>query len=280
MAMRLKITSLAQPVAYHCVARAQFPHTPFSDRSTCQRTWARLQRAFPRCIGAVLMPNHLHLLLWHEDSIDLRVLQLKLRRCLPGNCWDPVPSPKPIDDVHHLQRQLRYVHLNPNRKNLVRDPLAWEWSTHLDYSEGCAKPWPSCQETLLKLGYGRGRDAIHAFHRYVSSDPSAQTHGTPPLHSPLQADLINLGAAIRAAEIIYRAPKGAFLKKGKARARLAQVLWRALGVQQMRVAKALNMSAAAISNAKPIIDRAHLQSEASALLRILSDHRFKTPQLK
>lgn len=276
--MRLKITSLTEPVAYHCVARARFPHAPFTERSACQRTWVRLRRSFPHCLGAVLMPNHLHLLLWHEPSLGTDVLRHRLRRCLPGNGWDPLPEPQAIPDIHHLKRQLRYVHLNPNRKNLVRDPLAWEWSTHIDYAGGCTDPWPDGPETLLRLGYGRGPSAVHAFHHYVSADPSAHVQGTPPLQSPTGADLIDIAAAIHAAEIAYRAPKGIFLKKGKARARLAQLLWRVLGVQQARVAKALGVSRGTISGASASFDHVQLQSEAVALLRVLSDPRFKRTQ--
>lgn len=51
-------------------------------------------------------------------------------------------------------RQARYVVLNPVRKGLVADPLAWRWSTHRDVLGAVSSPWV----TAARLAAATGRE--------------------------------------------------------------------------------------------------------------------------
>src|SRR5687768_13162073 len=116
---------------YHLVARTRSSYRPFTERSHCIYLWGILQRAFPEIAAAVLMPNHLHLLATGEPK-DLHLkLQQTVRvfsrnRFSGQNVWESVPEPNPIADPHHLLRHIRYVHLNPCRKELCSEPAEWE----------------------------------------------------------------------------------------------------------------------------------------------------------
>jgi hypothetical protein len=125
-----------------------------------------------------------------------------------GPIWQPVATPPTIPDRKHLRRQVRYVALNPTRSGLVRDPLAWLWSTHRDAVGATDDPWVRASRLADALGMPRaGFASTH--HAYVSADPSVAVGGTPcplpggvtgmPRH-PLERVLRAASAARRAVE--------------------------------------------------------------------------------
>jgi hypothetical protein len=90
--------------------------------------------------------------------------------------WRSVPAPEPIPNAKHLQRQIRYVHLNPCHDGLVDDPLCWPWSTQRGAVGLELDPWVSPADIssfLCRTGTARW------LHDYVSSDPSVNVAGTP-----------------------------------------------------------------------------------------------------
>jgi len=74
--------------------------------------------------------------------------------------------------------------LNPCRDGLVRDPLAWPWSTHRDAVGAVAEPWVTAATLARELA--RPRNGFEGWlHRYVSADPSVAVTGTPfPVVAP------------------------------------------------------------------------------------------------
>jgi REP element-mobilizing transposase RayT len=168
---------------YHFVSRARWSLRPLTDRDRCADLWRRLQSKFEVVLAAVLMPEHLHLLI---ESPDVERAHLKLRKTLaaftrvhyPGSrLWDPTPTPEPVPDLKHLQRTIRYIHLNPCRRGLATDPLQWEWSTHRDAVGATSKSWVDLPRlrTLQRVPAG---SFAPEFHRYVSSDPTVRMEGT------------------------------------------------------------------------------------------------------
>jgi hypothetical protein len=148
------------------------------------------------------MLNHLHLVIEAARLASVRwELATELRaftRChFPGRrIWQEVGATDPLPDLHHLRRNIRYVHLNPCRAGLVADPIEWEWSTHRDYLGAAYPSWVN-PSTLGRLWKG-GKEE---FHRYVSGDPSTRVQGTPMLVPPAPGAVYSLEAIMRAVTI-------------------------------------------------------------------------------
>jgi len=170
----------------HWTARTSTPHEPFRDFETAQLFWNRLKGRFPDALGAMLMPNHFHLLLPFEstssETRDRAVLtglmgslssNLKMRKL-----WQPQSEPTSIPDRYHLRRNLRYVALNPCRKSLCKDPLEWPWSTYRDLFGSTVDQWVRPDRLARILGE-KENGFENRFHNYVSSDPSVSITGTP-----------------------------------------------------------------------------------------------------
>jgi hypothetical protein len=119
------------------------------------------------------------------------------------------PEPERIPDLHHLKRQIRYVHLNPCRARLAGDPLQWEWSTHRDLAGCVSDPWPDPE--LLRHCFQAPRARLaEAAHAYISSDPSVTVTGSPSIREYRDGEpiLVDLPSFARAAASIRRVAFG------------------------------------------------------------------------
>jgi hypothetical protein len=167
----------------HLVARTHPGLSPLADPDAAWWLWARLRSEFPDALAACLMPNHLHLILLgmlDEARWRLAALLAGFSRRLGGGClWQRLPEAKPIPDLRHLAREVRYVHLNPCRAKLATDPLAWPWSSHRGLLGADVDPWVTPTRLANRIGWPRAGfgERIHA---YVSGDPSVSVSGTPP----------------------------------------------------------------------------------------------------
>jgi hypothetical protein len=149
--------------------------------------WKSLRFRFPDASAAILMPNHLHLILPVRQggpvesakvARSLRgVLGVFSRRFQQRDLWGPIPPPQAIPDRHHLRRQVRYVALNPCRAGLSSDPLEWTWSTYRDLVAASAIPWVDLARLRRDIGEREAGLAVR-FHAYVSGDPSVRVVGT------------------------------------------------------------------------------------------------------
>src|SRR5208283_2925907 len=110
-----------------------------------------------------------------------------------------------IPDFHHLKRQIRYVHLNPCRSRLVRDPMEWEWSTHRDVLGAVGEAWVDLPQ-LHRIWGARDDEFRRIFHAYVSGDPSALVEGTPLPQKPAGSWATNLTQITDAVQRAARAP--------------------------------------------------------------------------
>ena len=102
-----------------------------------------------------------------------------LTRTASKRVFEPVPEPEEVANGLHLERLVRYVHLNPCRAKLTRDPLSWPWSTHRGLLGAELNPWVS-EQTLGKVLGRPSRGLGTWLHGYVSGDPSVDVSGTPP----------------------------------------------------------------------------------------------------
>ena len=168
----------------HWAIRTNTLHSPFADADVARFAWNCLGRSFPDSLMAVLMPDHLHIILpsieelAHRDALHGWMGAVS-RHAGVKKLWQHTPSPRPISNRKHLLRHLRYVALNPCRDGLCRDPLEWIWSTYRDLFEASAYPILSPQALASALQESRRTNFLVRFHTYVSSDPSVAIAGSP-----------------------------------------------------------------------------------------------------
>jgi transcriptional regulator with XRE-family HTH domain len=167
----------------HLTARLRDSACARLDRAHAAWLWARVREAFPNVVAATLMPNHLHVVAVVENLDRAHATFVKILAAFARHIratpplWQPVPKPQ-IVPPHKVLRSIRYAALNPPRKRLVRDPLAWYWSTYRDVVGAVADPWVTLDGVRCHLPAGM-RD-VQRLHAYVSGDPSVHVAGTPP----------------------------------------------------------------------------------------------------
>jgi REP element-mobilizing transposase RayT len=166
------VQAVAAMLLYHLVARTLQRQLVFASWEEGLVLWRMIVAALPGLASLVLMPDHLHAL--HEADVRRRLAQVlsgytrwrNARRGEHGPLFEVVPPGEPLVDEEKRRRAFRYVHLNPCREGLVRDPLGWPLSTHLDAVGLTASPAVARHPRPV------------GFHRYVSSDPSVHVDGT------------------------------------------------------------------------------------------------------
>ncbi len=216
-----------KPVAFNLGLQSMAPHRPWNDREICVQTWAVLRREFPKVFAAVLMPDHLHVAPPFGDPGEVRAkfarVQGELTRLVGGKIWKTTSPPEPVQNLKHLTRLIRYLHLNPCRDSLCSDPIEWEWSTHRDYLGAVVDPWVQSDRILSSLGFV-GPNRFRTFHAYVSGDPSVSIRGTPAPIVRSGGYFFGLDELEVAAAIALRTSSDAFRFKGKSRALLLRSL--------------------------------------------------------
>lgn len=110
----------------------------------------QLQALAAKCIGFVLMPNHVHALLWMNEPGDVRrflhgwkrMSSFSIRQWYadhaPKYCrdfgpgerfWQPKSYIFHVHSEHKLRQKLDYMHLNPVRAGLLERAEEWRWSS-------------------------------------------------------------------------------------------------------------------------------------------------------
>ena len=99
--------------------------------------------------GYVIMPEHIHLLLSEPGSGTLAeaIHFLKLssakprqsssaRHGDPGHFWQKRYYDRNLRSYSDLMEKLRYIHRNPVKRELCRNPGDWPWSSFRHYAIG------------------------------------------------------------------------------------------------------------------------------------------------
>lgn len=177
----------------HLTAHALGHAEPLDRHCRFAWLWIRLRERFPQALAVCLMPDHLHLGLpgtpADAAATLAQLLRAQARTFRLGRTWGPVAEPVVSATPDKMSRQLRYILLNPCRPtrlqgksvSLVDDPLCWWWSTHRDTLNAVVEPWVKPERLAAHLG-DSATDFAARWHRYVSSDPAVQVHGTPMPH--------------------------------------------------------------------------------------------------
>jgi putative transposase len=160
--------------AAHYLTFSCFGRQPFlrSQQACCWflEALAAARQKHPFDLWAyVLMPEHVHLILWPRNgsriSPILKAMKLPvtnrvlahIRRSCPGflaRMADRQPNgtvayrfwlrgggyDRNVRDTRELYEKIRYVHLNPVRRELVARPEDWAWSSARTYCTGVQEP--------------------------------------------------------------------------------------------------------------------------------------------
>lgn len=128
-----------------------------------------LEETASRCVGFVLMPDHVHAMLWFPETGQLNrfMREWKRRSSLTIRTWyrdvafrytaafgegDRFWQPKyfsfEIFSRPKMEEKLAYMHLNPVRAGIVERAIDWKWSSARWYEErrtvGVPIQWVDC----------------------------------------------------------------------------------------------------------------------------------------
>ncbi len=107
------------------------------------------QRFALRVYGWVAMPEHVHLLLSEPDhgrlATAIQSLKLAVAKSVPGlgvevgepaQFWQKRYYDRNVRDYEEFVEKLRYIHRNPVKRGLVKQPEGWPWSSFRHYATG------------------------------------------------------------------------------------------------------------------------------------------------
>ena len=164
---------------YHVMARGNQGQAIFKDHPDRLRYLDLLeesQRRFKYSLYAyVLMDNHVHHLIQIGQTPLAKVMQNILFRYTRywnvkykknGHLFQGRYKAILCDKDSYLLELIRYLHLNPVRSKIVKDPNRYPWSSHKAYLEGVGEKWVAVDE-ILPLFAKTPAQAVTAYRRFV-----------------------------------------------------------------------------------------------------------------
>lgn len=233
----------------HCVARARVGTLLFHTWTEARALWERMKRV-PHLGYLVLMPDHVHAAV-ESKAVDgfARAMQAYAQwrnrsRGERGRVWRS-SAVSPVRGRQHERRTIRYIHLNPTRKGLVQDPLAWPFSTHRD-CVGLALP-------PIRRSVG---DPCR-FHAQVSSDPTVDPQGTELPSAPDSSILeqISLEQILAAVSSLTRTPESGLYRRGPSRVLLVRAAKILTGHSSAEIAEMIGVSRWTVTRTPTHFDR-------------------------
>lgn len=136
----------APGLLYHVMARGNNGQKVFREAKDYEVFLEQLMSARRRhpfyLYAYVLMANHFHLLLEVVDSPTARIMQslltgyvrrFNLKHRHKGHLFQGRYKAIVCDRDSYLLELVRYIHLNPVRAKIVKQPGEWKWSGHGEY---------------------------------------------------------------------------------------------------------------------------------------------------
>src|SRR5690349_10728079 len=169
---------------YHVTLRGNHQNDIFyaeNDRYLLEKIVARnLDRYAARVHAYCWMSNHLHMLIQVSEnplsapmrqiaSEFARAMQLKMETS--GHLFERRYHAILVDTDSYLLELVRYIHLNPVRAGIVRDPGDFKWSSHHVYTGARSEPWVQTEFVLAMFSPDPVR-AIEAYGAFVGSHPA------------------------------------------------------------------------------------------------------------
>lgn len=142
-------------LTFSCYKRRRLLDVDRCKRIVISTMDSGLRAIHGNCIGFVIMPNHVHTLVWAPVSGRIseflqdwkQTSSARIKQCLAGSTYasrwdtsDPVWQSRYYDfNVFHdakVIEKLTYMHENPVKAGLVMHPCDWEWSSARHYECG------------------------------------------------------------------------------------------------------------------------------------------------
>jgi REP element-mobilizing transposase RayT len=159
----------APGLLYHVIVRGNQRRKTFLDDTDYHAYLERLARYRKRDGHTVhaycLMPNHVHLLIESSKQPLAKFMQglqqsysqyFNLRHRKSGHVFQGRYKAIVCDKDEYLLQLIRYIHLNPVRAGMVKEPQQYSYSGHRAYLEGKATEVIDPRKVLGLLG-GKGR---------------------------------------------------------------------------------------------------------------------------
>ena len=171
---------------YHVMLRGNGGQDIFFDPGDRYHLYLLLQEGIARYGHRIhafcCMTNHLHLAVQVAEVPLSRVMQnlafrytrwVNRRQGKSGHLFQGRYKAILVDQDAYLLELTRYIHLNPVRAGLVRDPAAYPWSGHRVYLGKAKLPWLTTDWVLSQLSPHLG----HARRRYQKFVAEGQGEG-------------------------------------------------------------------------------------------------------
>ena len=159
-------------VTFSCFKRRRLLQADRAKRIVIGHLGSRLTRLDGSCLGFVIMPEHVHAMVWFPEAGQLspfmnkwkeqtsRSLKDLFRTQFP-QYWSQIDDSDPVWQARYygfnvwsvkkVEEKLDYMHLNPVRAGLVKRAVDWRWSSARWYLErrpvGLPIRWPPGLET-------------------------------------------------------------------------------------------------------------------------------------
>src|SRR3990172_2466665 len=174
---------------YHVMLRGNGGHEIFFDDEDRYHLYLLLQEGISRyghrIYGFCCMPNHLHFAVQAAEVPLSKIMQnlsfrytrwINKRQKRIGHLFQGRYKAILVDRDSYLLELVRYIHLNPVRARLVRDPAAYRWSGHRAYLGREDIPWLTTDTVLSQLAH----TASAARRRYVAFIEAGKGEGHRP----------------------------------------------------------------------------------------------------
>ena len=147
----------AQFVTFSCYRRRRLLDHPRARQVVMGVLTDELQKREGICRGFVVMPDHVHAIVWFPEvgclssfmqnwkSRSSRQLKTFVRGRMPEYAksidrkepfWQPKYYPFNLYSRKKAEEKLDYMHLNPVRAGLVRQACEWRWSSARYFEQG------------------------------------------------------------------------------------------------------------------------------------------------
>jgi len=157
----------AHYVTFSCYKRRQLLGPDVCKRIAIGTLGSQLARQKGICAGFVVMPNHVHAMVWFPEEYQISPFMDKWKELSSKQIkdvysrqftayWSKLGSDDPVWQPRYygfnvyterkLQEKVEYMHNNPVRAGLVKDVCDWPWSSarHWIFGKSVGVPlsWP------------------------------------------------------------------------------------------------------------------------------------------